>query len=145
MIHIEVIDSVDTLSIGHYKLNLPRVFIGRSIHNNIPVDDPNIELYTGVIKQMSNALTFVSKNPFKLNNKRIEGIVKLNKNDLIEVKTLKFKVIDFDFSSISNSEDYYQYLESIKESEPKKYQLIQALEEHYIKLTGQYDNDFMEE
>lgn len=145
MIHIEVIDSVDTLSIGHYKLNLPRVFIGRSIHNNIPVDDPNIELYTGVIKQMSNALTFVSKNPFKLNNKRIEGIVKLNKNDLIEVKTLKFKVIDFDFSSISNSEDYYQYLESIKESDPKKYQLIQALEEHYIKLTGQYDNDFMEE
>lgn len=145
MIHIEVIDSVDTLSIGHYKLNLPRVFIGRSIHNNIPVDDPNIELYTGVIKQMSNALTFVSKNPFKLNNKRIEGIVKLNKNDLLEVKTLKFKVIDFDLSSKSNSEDYYQYLESIKESDPKKYQLIQALEEHYIKLTGQYDNDFMEE
>ncbi|MEH0859915.1 MULTISPECIES: hypothetical protein [Halobacteriovorax] len=145
MIHIQVLDSQDLLSIGHYTLNLPRVFIGSSIHNNIPIEDTTLDLYVGVIKHMANSLTFVCAQPFKLNEKRIEGIVKLNKNDIIEVQNLKFKIVDFDENKHNDHEDYYQYLEDIKHKDPKKYKLIQALEQHYIKLTGQYDNDLLDE
>lgn len=145
MIQIEVLDSPDALSVGHYTYNLPRVFIGRAIHNNLPIDDDKLELYLGVIKHMANSLTFVCKKPFKLNEKRIEGIVRLNKNDIIEVQNLKLKIINFDDKNYSNHEDYYQYLEELKKNDPKKFQLIQSLEEHYIKLTGQYDNDFLDE
>lgn len=144
MIHIEISDCEDLLSIGHFKFHLPRIFIGRSIHNDIPIEDQQIPLELGVVKHLGDSLTFITDFPYQLNNKEVKGILKLNKGDTIKIKNITMQIIDFEIPKENRVDEYYRYLEKVKSESPQKYKFLQALEKHYIKLTGYYDNELLE-
>ncbi|EPZ50540.1 hypothetical protein M902_1333 [Bacteriovorax sp. BAL6_X] len=144
MIHIKVLKTNDLLSLGEYHFNLPRVYIGRSIHNNLIIEDDSIEKEIGVLKSISHYLVFETRNSYKVNSKAVEGIVRLEKGDILECKGLQIQILEFQKSEESDFQDYYKYLEKIKVDDPAKFEFIQSLEEHYITLTGKYDDDFLE-
>lgn len=145
MIHLEIIDAPDALAIGQYKLYFPRIFIGRSIHNTIPIDHKSIDNRLGAFKNLGNSLTFVTSKQYLVNRKQVSGIIKLKENDIIEIENLIIKVLSYEFSESHQADEYYKYLEEIRESEPAKYKFLTALENHYIQLTGYYDEQFLEE
>lgn len=144
MIHLKVLKTNDLLSLGEYRFDLPRVYIGSSIHNNLIIEDKSIDKEIGVLKSISHYLVFETNSSYKVNSKAVKGIVRLEKGDILGCQGVQIQILEFLKSEESDFQDYYKYLEKLKVEDPAKYEFIQSLEEHYITLTGKYDDDFLE-
>ncbi|POB13056.1 MULTISPECIES: hypothetical protein [unclassified Halobacteriovorax] len=144
MIHLKVLKTNDLLSLGEYQFQLPRVYIGSSVHNNLIIEDKTLSKELGVLKSIGHHLVFETSSAYKVNSKSVEGIIRLEQNDILECQGIQIQIIEFQKSDENDFQDYYKYLERIKEEDPAKYDFIQSLEEHYVTLTGKYDNDLLE-
>jgi pSer/pThr/pTyr-binding forkhead associated (FHA) protein len=132
MIKLEVLDSPDLLSIGTMEINFHHITIGKSLKNNLIFNDPDIEKEHALLRLSKRGLIFECPNEFLLNDKRVSGTVLIKQNDTIVVGTTKFKIIQYDISTLLDANEYYKYIEGLEVSDPELANLISALEEEFI-------------
>lgn len=110
MIHLEIISSKDPFAVGLYEYEFDRVYIGRSKKNDLIFLDKELPLnYLSIFvvkdeKGLNLAVKSFTRSPFFfVNGKKISGVLKLRRNDLIAFGENQIKIIDFGKSQIEEN------------------------------------------
>ena len=109
MIHLEILTSLDSLAIGLYEFEYDHIRIGRSKKNDLifvekelPLSFMNIE-----IVEDSKGIHLVARSLtptpfFFINGKKISGVIKVRKNDIIDFGKNKIKILNFKKTHIAD-------------------------------------------
>lgn len=144
MIKLEILDSPDLLSIGTIDINFHHVTIGKSLKNNLIFNDPEINKEHALLRLSKRGLIFECSSEFLLNDKRVSGTVLIKENDNIVIGSTKFRVSQYDISTLLDANEYYKYIEGLEVSDPELANLISALEEEFIYQASK-DSNVLEE
>lgn len=137
MIHFQIIDSPDLLSIGDYNFSLQHITIGRSLGQTLPIDDSSIEKEHLILKTTMKQLIVSSEAEFLVNNKMVKGTINLKLNDKIQIGQTLIQIINFDFKHSLDPNLYHETLRKVGESDPQLLMLIEKLEVLYVDLLGE--------
>jgi hypothetical protein len=109
MIKLFIIQSTDLEVKGEFCFFLNVVKVGSSSTNHLIFNDSDIASHHITLELNKKGPFIVSTegNFFLLNGKKIEGIKKLNINDVVKVGSTSFGILDF---SLEDEEKYYSHL-----------------------------------
>ena len=141
MITITITDSPDLLSTGKRELFLHHITIGKSLKNTIAINDHSLNKEHLELRTTTKGLIVEGEDSFILNDKKVQGILILQKGDQVIIGNTSFTITDFNLDNYLDADRYYEFLEDIEIRDPKLYKVISALEDEFIKLTTEKMND----
>ena len=135
MIKLEIIDSIDPLSIGMYNYLYDQVFIGRSKKCDLIFIEKSLPLKFITLSALENSLVAQSEpdSPaYFINGKKSTGAFKLKINDVLTIGAHQIKILDY--KKTHEVIDLTPFYEKISSSSPEIKEALAFIEEKLISL-----------